>query len=632
MELGPVAPGLEECVHIGCRSGLMVPVACCPAGLVAGTVGVLRPNKPVQPQVCGLSLDLRLLRHAGTSASALRAAGVQALHVCQPQPPLISCRRRDLSQVAVGLWLAHRPRHRPGHRPLLPVLRGKCRTHAAPCDATPCVRRRAQPMLPRLPCMQLLLLECGAPCPTPGVVLTCVCMHAPALTQRRAFTLLPRTPACSSRCAPPRACTTAWWRACCARRCRSSTPTPLAACSTASATTRCAGVGVGGWHSAPAPAEALRLLYALLWLLNSMSAMSGRCVEYAFVYAPRAACRLALGTCNGHPPPLGLTAAQPLLLVACLSTPPQGRVDDQLPLALFDVLQTGAMCLGAFVVVSVAVPVILPVFLPLFVAFWWLRQRYVQTSREVKRLEAITRSPVYASFSATLKVRAHSVCWPNGRGAVLVGRCTEWWTLLCLTFSARFDTPCTPLVLTTRHHVLSPCPPLYHVRFLCRACQPSAPMPHSRASMPPSCRRSTSTAPGAQPGMVFVPGTCTSPISVHACACGVCLCGAHSSPSIGTMPALRCKCDAASQAAAPHVTPVTSDSPATPLLQTHSHTPGRPCGRVQVVCVPGHGTLGGVQVGRHRHHHIGRQRLPGHGHARQGESLRIWGRSMRHSR
>lgn len=34
------------------------------------------------------------------------------------------------------------------------------------------------------------------------------------------------------------------------------------------------------------------------------------------------------------------------------------------------------------------------------------RQRYITTSREIKRWDATSRSPVYASFSATLKVSA----------------------------------------------------------------------------------------------------------------------------------------------------------------------------------------------------------------------------------
>lgn len=52
----------------------------------------------------------------------------------------------------------------------------------------------------------------------------------------------------------------------------------------------------------------------------------------------------------------------------------------------------------------IVVPFIIPVFLPLGVAFFWIRARYLATSREVKRWEATSRSPVFASFSAILKV------------------------------------------------------------------------------------------------------------------------------------------------------------------------------------------------------------------------------------
>jgi hypothetical protein len=38
------------------------------------------------------------------------------------------------------------------------------------------------------------------------------------------------------------------------------------------------------------------------------------------------------------------------------------------------------------------------------------RQRYIMTSREVKRWDATSRSPVYASLSSTLKVRGRVVC------------------------------------------------------------------------------------------------------------------------------------------------------------------------------------------------------------------------------
>lgn len=47
-------------------------------------------------------------------------------------------------------------------------------------------------------------------------------------------------------------------------------------------------------------------------------------------------------------------------------------------------------------------PFIVPVLAPLTVLFIIVRNRYVVTSREVKRFEAVTRSPVYADFSSTL--------------------------------------------------------------------------------------------------------------------------------------------------------------------------------------------------------------------------------------
>lgn len=58
--------------------------------------------------------------------------------------------------------------------------------------------------------------------------------------------------------------------------------------------------------------------------------------------------------------------------------------------------------------VAVAVPQILPIFIPVAIAFWYLRRRYMRTSREIKRFEATTRSPLFASFSSILKVATAS--------------------------------------------------------------------------------------------------------------------------------------------------------------------------------------------------------------------------------
>ena len=79
-----------------------------------------------------------------------------------------------------------------------------------------------------------------------------------------------------------------------------------------------------------------------------------------------------------------------------------GVVDEQLPQVSFDSLQAGMMVIGALVLLCIVVPVILPIFVPLIGIFIFIQRRYLMTSREVKRFEAVTRSPVYQNFSSIL--------------------------------------------------------------------------------------------------------------------------------------------------------------------------------------------------------------------------------------
>ena len=80
----------------------------------------------------------------------------------------------------------------------------------------------------------------------------------------------------------------------------------------------------------------------------------------------------------------------------------QQVIDELLPMTLFDALQCLLMTLGSLVVIGIVNPWVLLILIPLLPAFWWLRRFYLRSSRQLKRLESVTRSPVYALFSSSL--------------------------------------------------------------------------------------------------------------------------------------------------------------------------------------------------------------------------------------
>lgn len=54
------------------------------------------------------------------------------------------------------------------------------------------------------------------------------------------------------------------------------------------------------------------------------------------------------------------------------------------------------------VIISVSTPAFIALILPLSAMYMWIQKYYLRTSRELKRLDSISRSPIYAHFQETL--------------------------------------------------------------------------------------------------------------------------------------------------------------------------------------------------------------------------------------
>lgn len=79
-----------------------------------------------------------------------------------------------------------------------------------------------------------------------------------------------------------------------------------------------------------------------------------------------------------------------------------GQVDEILPAVMMDVIQIFLSLGGIVIVIAVVNPLFLIPTLILVLIFYQLRTFYLKTSRNIKRLEAITRSPIYSHMAASL--------------------------------------------------------------------------------------------------------------------------------------------------------------------------------------------------------------------------------------
>lgn len=81
-------------------------------------------------------------------------------------------------------------------------------------------------------------------------------------------------------------------------------------------------------------------------------------------------------------------------------------VDNALPQSLNGLLAEVFRVVAIFGIISFSTPMFLTVIIPVFVAFFFIQRYYIATSRQLKRIESVTRSPIYSHFGETITGRS----------------------------------------------------------------------------------------------------------------------------------------------------------------------------------------------------------------------------------
>ncbi|XP_049611466.1 ATP-binding cassette sub-family C member 4 [Syngnathus scovelli] len=80
-----------------------------------------------------------------------------------------------------------------------------------------------------------------------------------------------------------------------------------------------------------------------------------------------------------------------------------GQLDSNMPWTFVDFIQVFLQILGVVAVAVAVIPWILLPVVPLLIVFLFLRRYFLETSRDIKRLESTTRSPVFSHLSSSLQ-------------------------------------------------------------------------------------------------------------------------------------------------------------------------------------------------------------------------------------
>ena len=78
------------------------------------------------------------------------------------------------------------------------------------------------------------------------------------------------------------------------------------------------------------------------------------------------------------------------------------KIDEVLARTFNQLFVNAAKSSFTLVIISVSTPAFVALIIPLALTYYWIQRYYLRTSRELKRLDSVSRSPIYAHFQETL--------------------------------------------------------------------------------------------------------------------------------------------------------------------------------------------------------------------------------------
>ncbi len=145
-------------------------------------------------------------------------------------------------------------------------------------------------------------------------------------------------------------------------------------------------------------------------------------------------------------------------------------IDELFPLTLYDFTQCLLIAVAAAIVIFLSSPWMLLFLVPTAPAFLWVRRKYVTSSRELKRLDGISRSPQFVHFGGALQglstIRAFDRATAFLRDflplvdqncrTTLVFEAAARWLALRLDLMAAVFVVATPLIFVTLGDTVDP--------------------------------------------------------------------------------------------------------------------------------------------------------------------------------